>query len=131
MPSTAPLLVFVTMFAANEAGGIQAFHLDTATGTLTPVAFTAGQKRKNGASHQIWVSSQIAQIWWLAPFPFRSARQVCERLEAVRPLLEHAATGNEPRLVAALRAEEEAEREADRHYWAPLKQELEQLRHAR
>ena len=61
----------------------------------------------------------------------RSARQVCERLEAVRPLLEHAATGNEPRLVAALRAEEEAEREADRHYWAPLKQELEQLRHAR
>jgi 6-phosphogluconolactonase (cycloisomerase 2 family) len=41
MPSTAPLLVFVTMFAANEAGGIQAFHLDTATGTLTPAAFTA------------------------------------------------------------------------------------------
>jgi 6-phosphogluconolactonase (cycloisomerase 2 family) len=40
-PSTAPLLVFVTMFAANEAGGIQAFHLDTATGTLTPAAFTA------------------------------------------------------------------------------------------
>jgi hypothetical protein len=24
--------------------------------------------RENGASHQIWVSSQIAQIWWLAPF---------------------------------------------------------------
>jgi 6-phosphogluconolactonase len=41
MPSTAPLLVFVTMFAANEAGGIQAFHLDTATGTLKPAAFTA------------------------------------------------------------------------------------------
>jgi hypothetical protein len=23
---------------------------------------------ENGASHQIWVSLQIAQIWWLAPF---------------------------------------------------------------
>lgn len=35
------------------------------------------------------------------------------------------------RLVAALRSEEEAERAADRRYWAPLKLELEQLRHAR
>ena len=34
-------------------------------------------------------------------------------------------------VIAALRAEEDAEREADRHYWAPLKRELEQLRHAR
>jgi 6-phosphogluconolactonase len=41
MPSTAPLLVFVTMFAADKAGGIQAFHLDRAAGTLKPAAFTA------------------------------------------------------------------------------------------
>lgn len=35
------------------------------------------------------------------------------------------------RLVAAMRAEEEAEREADRLSGAPLKRELEQLRHSR
>lgn len=61
----------------------------------------------------------------------RSAPRTREQVQAVRPLLEHAAAGNESRLVAALRAEEGAEREADRHYWAPLKRELEQLRHAR
>ena len=42
MPATAPLLVFVTMFAADQAGGIQAFQLDMTAGTLTPAAFTAG-----------------------------------------------------------------------------------------
>jgi hypothetical protein len=46
-------------------------------------------------------------------------------------LLEHAAAGSESRLVAALRAEEEVERDADRRYWAPLKRELEQLRRDR
>jgi hypothetical protein len=61
----------------------------------------------------------------------RLAPQVCGRLQPVRPLLEHAAAGSEPRLVAALRAEEDAEREADRRYWAPLKRELEQLRRER
>jgi hypothetical protein len=53
------------------------------------------------------------------------------RLQTARPLLEYAAAGSEPRLVAALRAEEEVERDADRRYWAPLKRELEQLRRDR
>lgn len=61
----------------------------------------------------------------------RSAPWIREQAQEVRPLLEHAVAGSESRLVAALRAEEEAEREADRHYWAPLKRELEQLRHSR
>jgi len=42
MSSPAPLLVLVTMFAAEPAGGIQAFHLDPATGTLAPAAVTRG-----------------------------------------------------------------------------------------
>ncbi len=47
-----------------------------------------------------------------------------------RPLL--ALTGgDEAALVAALREEEQREREADRQYWAPLRAELEQLRQAR
>jgi hypothetical protein len=50
---------------------------------------------------------------------------------AFRPLLTLAAGGDEAALVAALEAEEKAEREADRAYWAPLRRELEQLRHAR
>lgn len=41
MPTPTPLLVLVSMFAAEPAGGITAFHLDPAAGTLTPAAATA------------------------------------------------------------------------------------------
>jgi hypothetical protein len=58
----------------------------------------------------------------------RSAPTVCESLLHARPLLQHAVAGSEELLKATLREEEDAEREADRHYWAPLKRELEQLR---
>jgi 6-phosphogluconolactonase len=40
MPPPSAMLVFVSMFAADPAGGIQAFHLDPAAGTLTPAATT-------------------------------------------------------------------------------------------
>lgn len=42
MPPALRLLVFVTKFAADQAGGIQAFHLDPAKGTLAPAAVTRG-----------------------------------------------------------------------------------------
>ena len=42
MAPPAALLVFVSMFAAEPAGGIQAFHLEVAAGTLVPAAATAG-----------------------------------------------------------------------------------------
>jgi hypothetical protein len=48
-----------------------------------------------------------------------------------RPLLALAAFGQEPSLEAALLEEECKEREADKRYWLPLKQELERLRHPR
>lgn len=38
--TSVPLLVFVSMFAPAEAGGIRAFHLDPHSGTLTPAAET-------------------------------------------------------------------------------------------
>lgn len=57
--------------------------------------------------------------------------KVCHTLLKRRPLLRFAALGNETALIEALSEEEKAEREADRHYWAPLKAELEQLRHVR
>ena len=55
----------------------------------------------------------------------------CRQAMAERPLLAHAIAGDESSLVAALRAEEDTEREADRRYWAPLKRELEALRRER
>lgn len=53
------------------------------------------------------------------------------RLEAARPLLRIAATGDLDRLGKALLREQEAERAADRKYWAPLRKELELLRRVR
>jgi hypothetical protein len=49
-------------------------------------------------------------------------------LTAVRPLLAAALGGDEPALRQQLRTEEDAERQADRQHWAPLKRELERLR---
>jgi hypothetical protein len=48
-----------------------------------------------------------------------------------RPLLKLAEPGKELELAKALLDEEASEREADRQYWAPLRAELEKLRHLR
>lgn len=57
--------------------------------------------------------------------------EVCRKLLKRRQLLKFAVSGNETALIEALSEEEKAERESDRRYWAPLKAELEQLRHER
>jgi len=41
------------------------------------------RRGKNGASHQIWASYELAQIWWLAPFP--SFASEGDKIEALRP----------------------------------------------
>ena len=46
-----------------------------------------------------------------------------------RPLLRYAMRGDKLGLEAALKDEEESERSADRAYWAPLKKDLERMRH--
>lgn len=56
---------------------------------------------------------------------------ICRRLVRQRPLLVHAQSGKMTGLEQALLAEETAERQLDKVYWLPLKQELEKLRHAR
>lgn len=53
------------------------------------------------------------------------------QLRRQRPLLELATTLTKSLLEDALLEEEQREREADRQYWAPLKKELESLRHSR
>jgi hypothetical protein len=56
---------------------------------------------------------------------------VSRRLIQKRPLLKHAIPGEILKLEQALHAEEMVERERDRRYWAPLRKELEKLRHRR
>jgi hypothetical protein len=48
-----------------------------------------------------------------------------------RSLLQYAMRGDPVALEAALREEEDREREADRRYWQPLRTELERLRRRR
>jgi hypothetical protein len=48
-----------------------------------------------------------------------------------RPLLAQAAPGKNEELERALVVEESAERERDRQYWLPLRNELEKLRRAK
>ena len=55
---------------------------------------------------------------------------VCEDMVVERPLLKLALAGDLDSLAGALREEEDRERAADRVYWAPLKRELEYLRHS-
>jgi hypothetical protein len=57
----------------------------------------------------------------------RSATEVFESLVPDRPLLAAALAGDTAAVAAGLAAEEAREREADRIYWAPLRQELERL----
>jgi hypothetical protein len=60
-----------------------------------------------------------------------SAAEELATVALERPLLKLAMAGDETALSAALTAEEAEEREADRRYWAPLRAELERLRHER
>ena len=57
--------------------------------------------------------------------------QIPAPLHRKRPLLELAAKVSKSSLAYELLAEDQREREADREYWAPLKKELETLRHSR
>jgi len=55
---------------------------------------------------------------------------ICRRESTKRSLLQHALSGDSSALEDALADEERQEREKDRIYWAPLRKELEELRHS-
>ena len=61
----------------------------------------------------------------------RSYSQLSGTMTAKRPLLKIAEAGDEAALQQAIKQEEEREREADREYWAPLREVLAQLRKGR
>jgi len=56
---------------------------------------------------------------------------ICRRLLRQRPLLAQADSRTVDALGQALLAEEAAERQQDKEYWLPLRQELEKLRHGK
>jgi hypothetical protein len=60
----------------------------------------------------------------------RKKQPQCRRLIPKRPLLKFALSASLAKLEQALASEEKLERERDRLYWAPLKKEIEKLRHA-
>ena len=57
--------------------------------------------------------------------------RLCHQLVAERPVLAEVVRNDRQAIERALVAEETAERENDREYWLPLRQELEQLRHGK
>ena len=61
----------------------------------------------------------------------QSHARVCRQIVVDRPLLVKAAGGHIDELRQALLDEETAEREKDRRYWLPLRQELERVRRAK
>lgn len=92
----------------------------------------------NYAQHRLAPSEEQLRFWLLdsrtpemlielAANDPEIARSATER----RPLLTHATAADGQVLRQALAKEQESERDADRSYWEPLKQELEQLRHRR
>jgi hypothetical protein len=56
---------------------------------------------------------------------------ICRRLARQRALLAHAQPGKMAEFERALLAEELTERQRDKEYWLPLREELENLRHSR
>jgi hypothetical protein len=61
----------------------------------------------------------------------RAHRTIARRLVDTRPLLASAIQGGRPALERALQKEQDAAREADRAYWAPLRSELARWRRGR
>lgn len=128
---------------ADDAG--QEFHLlsvpDLVTAKKTqrskdwPVIelLVAIHHRENSASPRgDWI-----KFWLLEARSPELLTQLCHdfpadaaALQARRPLLGIAASGDLDELRTALDAEVRAEQAKDRAYWEPLKKELEQLRHA-
>jgi hypothetical protein len=96
---------------------------------LIEAHYFAHRDRPNSAQMAFWLRElrtpellvEVARRW----------PRVRARLLRQRPLLALVERGRELEIAAALGEEERAERACDAAYWAPLKTELERLRHAR
>lgn len=96
---------------------------------LVEAHYTRHKSHPDDAQVRFWLreSRTPAMLVDLANrFPKIANAEVSER-----PLLAHAVAMEAELLHAGLEDEKNREREADRQYWQPLKEELEQLRHNR
>lgn len=93
---------------------------------LVDVNYYENAPAPNAAQIEFWLrESRTPQV--LVHVAQRFPEQA-NSLTTERPLLQHALGGDVEALSIALHGEEVAERELDRRYWLPLKQEIERLR---
>lgn len=85
------------------------------------------QQRPRANDVDFWLR-EMRSTELLAGLAHRYPRRTAA-MQKARPLLEFALAGNVRKLQRELEKEERREREADRRYWRPLRQELEILRH--
>lgn len=94
---------------------------------LVEASFFESRVKPNAAQVRFWLAELRTPELLIEAA--RKNSSVAEQLAVKRPLLRHALAGDSSKLEKALAAEEQTEREKDRHYWLPLKKTLEKLRH--
>lgn len=96
---------------------------------LTEAHYFRNQAKPNSSQARFWLRELRTPellVETARRFPAAAEREIPKR-----PLLAHAIQAAGTDLEAALLSEELAERERDREYWRPLREELEWLRHSR
>lgn len=96
---------------------------------LVEANYFENQQRPTTAQVRFWLSELRTPELLVKTAQQNSA--MAGKLSKARPLVSFALGGDLQKLNTALAAEESAEREEDRHYWQPLRQELENLRRGR
>ena len=96
---------------------------------LVEAHYFANQRQPKPAQIQFWF--QELRTPELLLELARRYPAICRKLAGRRKLLIDAQIGKPEELQQALLAEETAERQQDKEYWLPLRQELEKLRHAK
>jgi hypothetical protein len=94
---------------------------------LLEADFFSKRRRPRAADVDFWLR-EMRSPELLVMLANRYLRQTAVA-QKTRPLLRFAMARNIPKLQRELEKEERREREADRHYWRALRQELESLRH--
>ena len=98
---------------------------------LVEVHFQVVQERGSPTAEQIEFWCREARTVLLLKGLVENCGNAVRRLAPERAVLQSALAGDDHSIRQALRAEEDAEREADRLYWLPLRARLEELRRAR
>ena len=94
---------------------------------LVEASFFENRRKPSATQIRFWLAELRTQELLIEVAGRHPA--VAKKLISQRPLLRLTLTGELKKLEKALAVEEQAEREIDRRYWQPLKNDLEKLRH--